>query len=194
MSIKAIVSPKSDIKSQQRTQQTTMKFFFTLFIVLIGALQANTAAIGNYSQLYNLASLLESKLNEVDQDRDAVSPLQDLPLIEANHDIALEQVDQLSLLTRYAGMGYNLLTGNPEGSFKLGGLDPGIKTTRYIVDHTYNQNKVSFYRGKEHAVPDQVEFHMSDTCTTTTSTQAYSGESSYREELSLSVGVTGIIL
>ena len=171
-----------------------MKFFLTLFIVLIGALQANAAATGNYSQRYDLAvaSLLESQLNEVDQHRDADLHLQNLSLIEANQDIALEQVDQLSLLTRYAGMGYNLITGNPEGSYKLGGLDPGIKTTRYIVDHTYNQNRVSFYRGKEHHVPDQVEFHMSDTCTTTYSTQAYSGESSYRDELSLSVGVTGI--
>ena len=35
--------------------------------------------------------------------------------------MASTEVDQLSLLTRYAGMGYNLLRGNPEGDFLRGG-------------------------------------------------------------------------
>ena len=74
--------------------------------------------------------MLESQLNEVDQHRDAILHLQNLPLIEDNHDIALEQAESvlsvvgqlsLDLLTRYAGLGYNLLTGNPGGSNMLGG-------------------------------------------------------------------------
>lgn len=36
----------------------------------------------------------------------------------------------LSLLTRYAGMGYNLLYANPEGDSRRGGADPGVKETR----------------------------------------------------------------
>ncbi len=47
-------------------------------------------------------------------------------------------VNSASLVTRYAGMGYNLLQANPEGDFNRGGVDPGIKTTRFVFKHTYS--------------------------------------------------------
>ena len=53
-------------------------------------------------------------------------------------------IDQLSLVTRYAGMGYNKLYANPEGDFYLGGVNPGIKLTRFIFNHTFNARRRAF--------------------------------------------------
>ena len=50
-------------------------------------------------------------------------------LLQSDNEIAEEQIDRLSLVTRYAGIGYNLVRGNPEGDFNRGGIDPGIRTT-----------------------------------------------------------------
>ena len=61
--------------------------------------------------------------------------------------LTTRSVDQLSLVTRYAGMGYNVLEANPEGDFNRGGIDPGIKTTRFVFKHTYNDGNRAHYRG-----------------------------------------------
>ena len=44
------------------------------------------------------------------------------------NEVDIQVRDALYPITRYAGMGYNLLRGNPEGDFKQGGKDPGIKS------------------------------------------------------------------
>ena len=36
--------------------------------------------------------------------------------------MALIELDELSLVTRYTGMGYNILMANPEGDFNRGGV------------------------------------------------------------------------
>ena len=100
-------------------------------------------------------------------------------------------IDQLSLVTRYAGMGYNALKANPEGDFYRGGINPGIKTTRFIFNHTYNGGKQAFYRERAMSVPDQVVFHMSQSCVQRATTNAYSGQTSYKNELSQSVEASG---
>ena len=100
-------------------------------------------------------------------------------------------IDQLSLVTRYAGMGYNNLYANPEGDFYRGGVNPGIKTTRFIFNHTFNSGKRAFYRGQTMSVPDQVEFHMTQSCVREEMTNAYSGQTSYKNELSQSVEASG---
>lgn len=46
-------------------------------------------------------------------------------------------IDELSLVTRYDGMGYSTQQANPEGDFYRSGINPGIKTTRFIFNHTY---------------------------------------------------------
>ncbi len=97
------------------------------------------------------------------------------------------EVDPASLVTRYAGMAYNLLQANPEGDFNRGGIDPGIKTTRYVFNHTYSQGNEVHYQGKRMQVPDQVTFHQTDSCVESQSTNAYSGQTSYRKELSRNV-------
>lgn len=106
----------------------------------------------------------------------------------------IEQADELSLVTRYAGMGYNLLMGNPEGDFSIGGADPGIKTTKFIFKHTYtkgNEND-AYYRGEALKVPDQVTFHATADCSTSQRSDAYSGQKSYKKELQLDVDVSGM--
>ncbi len=90
-------------------------------------------------------------------------------------------------------MGYNLLEANPEGDFNRGGVDPGIKTTRFIFHQTFSTSQANniYYRGKKMAVPDQVTFHQSQSCALSTSTHAYSGQSSYKKELALNVHAQG---
>lgn len=100
-------------------------------------------------------------------------------------------MNELSLLTRYAGMGFNILEANPEGDFFRGGINPGIKTTRFIFKHTYNDDRQVFYRGQPMAVPDQVVFHMSQSCVKTNVYNAYSGQTSYSRELSSSIETSG---
>ena len=104
------------------------------------------------------------------------------------------QYNKLSLVTRYAGTGYNLIRGNPEGDFSYGGVDPGIKTTNEIFAHTYTKRKRAYYLGKTMQVPDQVNFHMSHSCAASHTVQAYSGRKSYMKELETSVSVSGIYI
>ena len=107
---------------------------------------------------------------------------------------ALTQLDQLSLVTRYAGVGYNIIRGNPEGDFNRGGIDPGLKTTRVIFALTYKSGKKAYYRSSTLDVPDQVRFHMFQSCTSSSSTKAFSGKKSYMKELNTSVSVKGVSL
>ena len=104
---------------------------------------------------------------------------------------ALAQLDQLSLVTRFTGTGYNIVEGNPEGDFNRGGVDPGVKTTNVIFAHTYSNGKKAFYQGRAMDVPDQVNFHMSESCASSHSVQAYSGRKSYMKVLDRSVSVSG---
>ncbi len=101
------------------------------------------------------------------------------------------EVDSASLVTRYAGMGYNILQANPEGDFNRGGIDPGIKTTRFVFKHTYTQGNEIYYQGRRMQVPDQVTFHQTHSCAQSHSTKAYSGQTSYRKELSVNVETEG---
>ena len=103
-------------------------------------------------------------------------------------------IDELSLVTRYTGMGYNALQASPEGDFYFGGIDPGIKTTRFIFNHTYSERKRAFYRGQEMPVPDQVEFHINQSCVMRGTTNAYSGQTSYKDELSMNIETSGNLL
>lgn len=108
----------------------------------------------------------------------------------------IEERDVLYPITRFAGMGYNLLRGNPEGDFERGGKDPGLRDTRWIFNLTYRMNKEGLYNGKSVQVPDQVEFQPTQTCASRSLTRAYSGQTSYQKELQRNVkfGLSGISL
>ena len=100
--------------------------------------------------------------------------------------------DQLSLVTKYAGMGYNALMANPDGEFSRAAVDPGIKTTRFIFNQTYYNGRQALYRGTAIRVPDQVAFQTLSNCATHASANAYSGQTSYKSKLSTSVEISGI--
>ena len=119
------------------------------------------------------------------------APQSSTNLATTDYEDALEQVDQLSLVTRYTGVGYNIIRGNPEGDFDRGGVDPGIKTIHEIFDLTYKRGKQAFYQGKAMDVPDQVSFHVSQSCAASHSVKAFSGRKSYMKQLDRSVSVSG---
>ena len=102
-----------------------------------------------------------------------------------------ETVDQLSLVTHYVGVGYNIIRGSPDGNFDLGGRDPGILLTRSIFTFTYKKNKEAFYLGKSMKVPDQVNFASSSGCSQKRQSYAFSGAKSYQKELSFKVNPEG---
>ena len=96
-------------------------------------------------------------------------------------DVNIEERDALYPIARYAGMGYNLLQGNPEDSFKRGGIDPGIKSTRWIFNLTMQNHKEHRYNDKTVIVPDQIEFQPLSGCISRSS--QYTGQTSYQREL-----------
>ena len=83
-----------------------MKFHLIYFLALTGAFKAP-----------GVAPCVPSQRSESDMDFEA-------------HNYTPEQIEQTSQLTRYAGLGYNLLQGNPDGDKNRGEVDPGIKFTR----------------------------------------------------------------
>ena len=118
--------------------------------------------------------------------------LQDLWSLMSDAD--MQEKDALYPITRYAGMGYNYLQGNPEGDFNIGRKDPGIRSTRWIFNLTYSMGREGYYNGKTVALPDQVNFHPSDDYAEESSIRAYSGQTSYQNELEKNIkgGISGM--
>lgn len=91
---------------------------------------------------------------------------------------------------RFLGVGYNILKGNPDGGkLSLGGVDPGLLSTRKIFKLTWDKKKTSvdgLYR-----VPDQVVFVHRSSCIETTSNEVFSGAKSYQDKLKVDVESSG---
>ena len=91
---------------------------------------------------------------------------------------------------RFIGVGYNILKGNPDGGeLSLGGVDPGLLSTRKIFKLTWDTNKTSvdgLYR-----VPDQVVFVHRSSCVNTTTNKVFSGAKSYQDKLKVDVKASG---
>ncbi|XP_041452750.1 uncharacterized protein LOC121405848 [Lytechinus variegatus] len=89
----------------------------------------------------------------------------------------------------FIGIGYDIIDGNPEGSYGIGGVDPGLLVTRRIFKMTHDLSKTS--SDNMYSVPDEVKFiHRSSAVTSSTHTTFY-GESSYASKLSAQVDVAG---
>ena len=99
----------------------------------------------------------------------------------------------LQPLTDYVAIGYNLLKGNPDGDYVLGGLDSGIKLTRSIFRESYAKGKTHYYNGETVPLPDQVTFQSTQSCSSRQKVNVYSGTSSYQKKLGISVSATGKI-
>ena len=83
-----------------------------------------------------------------------------------------------------------ILKGNPEGgASSIGGIDPGLLSTRKIFQLTWKTNKLS--SDKLYNVPDQVSFAPFHSCVEENSTNAVFGAKSYQEELKVEVGAEG---
>ena len=105
------------------------------------------------------------------------------------------QIDDVSVqdedIFGFVGIGYDLLHGNPEGDYNLGGIDPGFKLARNIFKRTYDQNKKVTYEGREVLIPDQMDYQSVYGCSSVEVATAYSGAFSYQKKLSTNVDTSG---
>ena len=99
--------------------------------------------------------------------------------------------DAATNVIRYVSFGYNLLTGNPEGEFDLGGRDTGIKISYPIFDFSYDEGKQTYYLDQVVSIPDQVAFAPYGGCVSETQTAVFTGAKSYRDELAVAVEASG---
>ena len=91
---------------------------------------------------------------------------------------------------RFLGVGYNILKGNPDGGqLSLGGVDPGLLSTRKIFEQTWDTNKTS--NDRLYRVPDQVVFVHHSSCVETTTNEVFSGAKSYQDKLKVDVETKG---
>ncbi|XP_078382388.1 uncharacterized protein LOC144665088 [Oculina patagonica] len=109
--------------------------------------------------------------------------------VVAHSDSGDDDVDTAKGLT-YLGVGYDVLKGNPEGGeLSLGGVDPGLRSTRRILQLTWD-NQDTTVDGK-YRVPDQVSFAHHESCVQQSKHQMYSGGRSYQKKLMEDVQHTG---
>ena len=130
-----------------------------------------------------LMGLLEKEMATVEEEMAKADMLE--------RKLAQEEADQLSALTRYVGIGYNLLKGSPDGDFDYGGIDPEIKTTKAIFDFTYEKKKDAYFADTTVSVPDQVNFQPLSSCSKQNRANAYSGAKSYQKSLNFGVDAGG---
>lgn len=113
--------------------------------------------------------------------------LADLAEAELTSETGEKQGLPLLKEARYVGVGYNLVRGAPEGTFRTGGVDPGIKITHHILRFTYHEDKSRFFHGKKGRVPDQVNYQLLSSCSGSNKKRLYSGAKSYQSNLATSV-------
>lgn len=114
-------------------------------------------------------------------------------LLNLDDQNAIEETDQLTTITRYVGVGYNLLRGSPDGDFERGGVDPGILSTGVIFEFTYDKGKEAYFMDSPMQVPDQVNFQPASSCSTRHKSSVYSGAKSYQKSLNIGVDAGGKI-
>ena len=91
---------------------------------------------------------------------------------------------------KFIGVGYNIISGNPEGSeVSHGGVDPGLRSTRQILKLTWAKGRTNV--DKKYRVPDQVNFVHRSSCYKTTSHEVISGLKSYQDRLKVDVEASG---
>ncbi|XP_071950812.1 uncharacterized protein [Antedon mediterranea] len=82
----------------------------------------------------------------------------------------------------FLGIGYNVLDGNPDGSdIAIGGVDPGLLTTRKVFKMTFDNGKLS--SDNQYSVPDQVTFVPRSSCSNSVSQEIFWGTESYQQKL-----------
>ncbi len=89
----------------------------------------------------------------------------------------------------YAGLGYNILEGNPDGSFESGKIDPGIKNERCIFDLFPTVNLINYSSVKR---PKQVTVKEFVPCEASNKTSVFNGLKSYQTKLGSSISISGM--
>ena len=92
-------------------------------------------------------------------------------------------------IENYVGIGYDLLRGNPEGDFTLGGHDPGLRLRSIFKLTDRNGRPIS--HGSQ-TVPQQIEYKPVHSCSSAHSVKAFSGTKSYQKKLDVSVNLEGM--
>ena len=92
----------------------------------------------------------------------------------------------------YIGVGYNLLSGNPEGSLSTGGIDPGLLVTRKIFKLTWNEKKSTVTGTTK--VPDEMSYVPRHSCTKVTHKSVLTGAKSYQKNLNVDASASGKFL
>lgn len=139
------------------------------------------------SRKHNLLEVFLAKLLQ----KEILAGAQDTAAAMLDQELAEEEADQLTSITRYVGVGYNLLKGSPDGDFEKGGTDPGILISRVIFDFTYHDGGEAYFLGTTVKVPDQVDFQPAETCAKMNQASVYSGEKSYQDSLSYGISTKG---
>ncbi|XP_065836576.1 uncharacterized protein [Oscarella lobularis] len=87
--------------------------------------------------------------------------------------------------TQFLGVGYNLLTGNPDDTSR--GVDPGIKVNRRIMKLTTNCSKTT--SDGKYLLPDQAYFSRRLSCNVQELTEVTQNAAQLRDQLRVNVGV-----
>ena len=95
-------------------------------------------------------------------------------------------------ITNFVGIGYNIISGNPEGGdVRLGGIDPGFMVTRPILKLTYDDGQLT--SDLKYQVPDQVVFTPRSSCVKTSAQETVYGTQSYIKKISVDVKWSGTL-
>ena len=98
------------------------------------------------------------------------------------------EVEARPPIDSYIGIGYDLIEGNPEGDFTLGGIDPGLRLSSIFKLTDANGQPIP---SDSPNLPSQIEYTPVHACSSVHSVNAFSGTKSYQEKLDVSVDVEG---
>ena len=110
-----------------------------------------------------------------------------------NQDDTLEKQSngESTNLVGFVSVGYDILEGNPEGSFDRGGIDPGFNLAQHIFKTTYDEGKQVTFQGSIIPIPDQMDYQPVSSCSSVEHAYTYSGTRSYQKKLSINIEASG---
>ena len=99
------------------------------------------------------------------------------------------EVEARPPIDSYIGIGYDLIKGNPEGDFTLGGVDPGLRLRSIFNLTDANEQPIP---SNSPSLPIQIEYTPVHACSSVNSVNAFSGTKSYQKKLDVNVDVEGM--
>ena len=99
------------------------------------------------------------------------------------------EVEARPPIDSYIGIGYDLIKGNPEGDFALGGVDPGLRLRSIFKLTDANEQPIP---SNSPSLPIQIEYTPVHACSSVNIVNAFSGTKSYQKKLDVNVDVEGM--